>query len=192
MARVSDMRREELKEVEKLAIAQGLSIMTFTVGPIFITIAAFGVYGAMGKPLPASVAFPAISLFNLLRFPILLLPMQILNVINCKVREAVLALLSDTGLSKLISAASLWVPSALQVSLKRLQDYLQLEEIKEIQHLPAAGNFTLRLCLPPCTTQRLTSRVFRVYLWCSGQVLESLLSSSRIAPADGLMMLPSP
>ena len=86
--RVTNIRDEELKEVEKAAVAQGLSVMTFTIGPIFITIAAFVVYGAMGKTLSASVAFPAIALFNLLRFPILLLPMQILNIINCKVRAA--------------------------------------------------------------------------------------------------------
>jgi len=38
-------------------------------GPVLVSLAAFGVYAAQGKPLTAAVAFPALALFNLLRFP---------------------------------------------------------------------------------------------------------------------------
>lgn len=54
-------------------------------GPVFISLAAFTVYGALGYQLTAAVAFPCLSLFNLLRFPLMMLPEQILNVIQGKV-----------------------------------------------------------------------------------------------------------
>lgn len=34
-------------------------------------------YSALGYSLTPSVAFPALSLFNLLRFPVMMLPMQV-------------------------------------------------------------------------------------------------------------------
>ena len=49
---------------------------------MFISLAAFTVYGALGYQLTAAIAFPAISLFNLLRFPLMMLPEQILNLIQ--------------------------------------------------------------------------------------------------------------
>ena len=54
-------------------------------GPMFISLAAFTVYGALGYQLTAAIAFPALSLFNLLRFPLMMLPEQILNVIQGRV-----------------------------------------------------------------------------------------------------------
>lgn len=49
----------------------------FTAGPILVSLAAFSVYTLIGLPLTASVAFPALALFNLLRFPILMFPSQV-------------------------------------------------------------------------------------------------------------------
>jgi hypothetical protein len=49
----------------------------FNSGPVFVSLAAFGAYQALGYELTAAVAFPALALFNLLRFPIIMLPMQV-------------------------------------------------------------------------------------------------------------------
>ena len=38
-------------------------------GPVLVSLAAFGVFYALGNDLTAAVAFPALALFNLLRFP---------------------------------------------------------------------------------------------------------------------------
>lgn len=46
-------------------------------GPVLVSLVAFGVYTAMGYSLTAAVAFPALALFNLLRFPIVMLPGQV-------------------------------------------------------------------------------------------------------------------
>jgi hypothetical protein len=40
----------------------------FNTGPVLVSLAAFGVYAAMGRPLTAAVAFPSLALFNLLRW----------------------------------------------------------------------------------------------------------------------------
>lgn len=39
-------------------------------GPILVSLASFTCYTALGYPLTAAVAFPALALFNLLRFPV--------------------------------------------------------------------------------------------------------------------------
>ena len=38
----------------------------FNVGPVFVGLAAFGTYAALGRPLTAAVAFPSLALFILL------------------------------------------------------------------------------------------------------------------------------
>lgn len=54
-------------------------------GPILVSLASFTTFAALGFQLTAAVAFPALALFNLLRFPIMQLPNQITNVINAGV-----------------------------------------------------------------------------------------------------------
>jgi len=105
---ISELREVELAQVKAAAYLQSINMILFTAGPILISLAAFGVFAALGEPLTASVAFPALALFNLLRFPIIMLPMQIMNLINAK------------------------------VSHKRLQDFLQLEETHSPEERPCA------------------------------------------------------
>ena len=50
-----------------------------------ISLAGFGTYVALGGKITAAVAFPALALFNLLRFPIIMFPMQIMSLIFGKV-----------------------------------------------------------------------------------------------------------
>ena len=56
------------------AMAPAWSDFQFTALP---TCAAFLTYSACGYPLTASVAFPALALFNLLRFPVMMFPAQV-------------------------------------------------------------------------------------------------------------------
>jgi len=107
--RLCGLRNVELAQVKKAALLQGVNMIIFSSSPILISIATFGVYAALGKRLLPSVAFPALSLFNLLRFPILMLPMQITNIINAK------------------------------VSHKRLQDFISLEETEGVPRSPPAA-----------------------------------------------------
>ncbi len=54
-------------------------------GPILVSLASFTTFAALGFQLTAAVAFPALALFNLLRFPIMQMPNQITNLINAGV-----------------------------------------------------------------------------------------------------------
>jgi hypothetical protein len=57
----------------------------FNTAPVLVSLAAFGTYALLGHPLTAAVAFPSLALFNLLRFPIVMIPQQIFNLIAARV-----------------------------------------------------------------------------------------------------------
>ena len=83
--RVNQLREAELKMIRKAAFYQIFNTMMFGGGPILVSLASFGTYTLLGYPLTASVAFPALALFNLLRFPVMMFPNQIMNLIAAKV-----------------------------------------------------------------------------------------------------------
>ncbi|GAX75363.1 hypothetical protein CEUSTIGMA_g2807.t1 [Chlamydomonas eustigma] len=83
--RIGELRELELKQIRKTQMLTALNTALFMSGPVLVGMAAFGVYTVQGFPLTAEVAFPALSLFNLLRFPIIMFPTQITNLINAKV-----------------------------------------------------------------------------------------------------------
>lgn len=82
MEKITELRRVELEQLKKTGILQALNRMFFSSGPIMIAMAGFGTYTALGGSLTASIAFPALSLFQLLRFPVMMFPNQITNLIN--------------------------------------------------------------------------------------------------------------
>lgn len=83
--RINQLREAELKMIRKAAFYQIFNTMMFGGGPILVSLASFGTYTLLGYPLTASVAFPALALFNLLRFPVMMFPNQIMNLIAAKV-----------------------------------------------------------------------------------------------------------
>lgn len=66
------LREQELKEIRKAALIGTWNNILWQGGPILISMAAFMTYSAMGYALTAAVAFPALALFNLLRFPVMM------------------------------------------------------------------------------------------------------------------------
>ena len=54
-----------------------MSLNTLLVG-----LASFGTYSLIGYVLDASVAFPALSLFNILQFPLSVLPRQLNSIVQ--------------------------------------------------------------------------------------------------------------
>ena len=83
--RVNELREAELKMIRKAAFYQIFNTIMFGGGPILVSLASFGAFTLLGYPLTASVAFPALALFNLLRFPVMMFPNQIMNIIAAKV-----------------------------------------------------------------------------------------------------------
>ncbi|KAK9797814.1 hypothetical protein WJX73_000524 [Symbiochloris irregularis] len=83
--RILKIREDELREVKRMGLWNVGSAIMWSCGPILITFASFATYTWLGLPLTADVAFPALALFNMLRFPVIMFPNQITNMINGKV-----------------------------------------------------------------------------------------------------------
>ena len=98
LKKVKELRETELLWIRRTAVYSIANSIIYFSTPILVSLAAFVAYSLLGNELTADKAFPALALFNLLRFPILVIPMQIQNLINGS------------------------------VSLKRMQAYMDAEE----------------------------------------------------------------
>lgn len=83
--RISELRDRELRAIRKTQTLSLVNTVAYQSGPVLVALAAFGTYTMLGKQLTASVAFPALALFNLLRFPIIMFPTQIMNIVHARV-----------------------------------------------------------------------------------------------------------
>ncbi|GBF89551.1 canalicular multispecific organic anion transporter [Raphidocelis subcapitata] len=83
--RIGALREAELRAIRRTQLLGMINMSVFSTGPVLVSLAAFGVYAALGRPLTAAVAFPSLALFNLLRFPIVMIPQQIMNMIAASV-----------------------------------------------------------------------------------------------------------
>ena len=76
--RVETTRATKLKHRRTIAFLKGANTALTECAPIISTIATFAVYGLVSPtPLTAAKAFTALSLFNILRMPLMVLPMLI-------------------------------------------------------------------------------------------------------------------
>uniref|UniRef100_A0A8B9BKV5 ABC-type glutathione-S-conjugate transporter n=1 Tax=Anser brachyrhynchus TaxID=132585 RepID=A0A8B9BKV5_9AVES len=114
--RINEIRARELKDLLNFTYLQSISIFVFTCAPFLVSLASFAVYVLVDENnvLDAQKAFTAISLFNVLRFPMAMLPL-------------VLSSLVQTN-----------------VSTERLERYLGGEELdtSAIRHDPISGRQT--------------------------------------------------
>ncbi|XP_064319960.1 ATP-binding cassette sub-family C member 2 isoform X2 [Phalacrocorax carbo] len=112
--RVNEIRARELKDLVNFSYLQSISIFVFTCAPFLVSLASFAVYVLVDENniLDAQKAFTAISLFNVLRFPMAMLPLV---------------------LSSLVQTS---------VSTERLERYLGGEDLdtSAIHHNPIAGS----------------------------------------------------
>ncbi|XP_067673483.1 multidrug resistance-associated protein 1-like isoform X3 [Haliotis asinina] len=99
--KILEIRSKELEVLKKSSYLQAVSSFTWTTAPFMVSLTTFAVYvmSDSNNVLDAEKAFVALSLFNILRFPLSMLPQVITNFVQAS------------------------------VSLKRLQNFLQLEEL---------------------------------------------------------------
>uniref|UniRef100_A0A8B9BLS7 ATP binding cassette subfamily C member 2 n=1 Tax=Anser brachyrhynchus TaxID=132585 RepID=A0A8B9BLS7_9AVES len=116
--RINEIRARELKDLLNFTYLQSISIFVFTCAPFLVSLASFAVYVLVDENnvLDAQKAFTAISLFNVLRFPMAMLPLV---------------------LSSLVQVST-------NVSTERLERYLGGEELdtSAIRHDPISGRQT--------------------------------------------------
>ncbi|XP_018417069.1 PREDICTED: canalicular multispecific organic anion transporter 1 isoform X2 [Nanorana parkeri] len=84
---VQVIREKELKNMLHFAYLFSVSLFVFTCAPFLVSVASFAVYVVLdpSNVLNAERAFTSISLFNILRFPLAMLPMLISNMVQSNV-----------------------------------------------------------------------------------------------------------
>ncbi|XP_062436537.1 ATP-binding cassette sub-family C member 2 [Rhea pennata] len=85
--RIKEIRAHELRNLLSFSYLQSVSIFAFTCAPFMVSLASFAVYVLVDENnvLDAQKAFTAISLFNVLRFPMTMLPMVISSLVQTNV-----------------------------------------------------------------------------------------------------------
>ncbi len=76
--RITNLRENELKHLLKYIIAQSLSIMLWSAVPLTVSLCTFAAYVLLGNDLDVATALTSVALFDILRFPLFMLP-QIIN-----------------------------------------------------------------------------------------------------------------
>lgn len=77
---------QELHTLRKIGAVTAVSNFTWSTTPFFVSCSTFAVFVAtQNKPLSTDIVFPALTLFNLLTFPLAVLPMVITAIIEASV-----------------------------------------------------------------------------------------------------------
>ncbi|XP_056392341.1 multidrug resistance-associated protein 1 isoform X2 [Hyla sarda] len=85
--KVLGIRQEELKVLKKSAYLSAVGTFTWVCAPFLVALSTFSVYVLVGKNdvLDAEKAFVSLALFNILRFPLNMLPMVISSMVQASV-----------------------------------------------------------------------------------------------------------
>ncbi|XP_064006538.1 ATP-binding cassette sub-family C member 3 isoform X2 [Pogoniulus pusillus] len=85
--KVLEIRRNELRVLKKAAYLNSLSNFAWVSAPFLVALTTFSVYVLVGEKniLDAEKAFVSLSLFNILRFPLTMLPQVISNLVQTSV-----------------------------------------------------------------------------------------------------------
>ncbi|PHH55270.1 Canalicular multispecific organic anion transporter 1 [Ceratocystis fimbriata CBS 114723] len=77
---------QELKNLRKIGATQALANFTWNTAPFFVSCSTFAVFVfTHDQPLSTDIVFPALALFNLLNFPLAILPMVITAIVEASV-----------------------------------------------------------------------------------------------------------
>lgn len=77
---------QELKTLRKIGAAQSVANFTWSTTPFLVSCSTFAVFVlTTDTPLTTDIVFPALTLFNLLTFPLAILPMVITSIIEASV-----------------------------------------------------------------------------------------------------------
>ncbi|KAJ2964710.1 hypothetical protein NQ176_g10780 [Zarea fungicola] len=87
MNKLNYVRNEqELKNLRRIGATQAIANFTWNTAPFFVSCSTFTVFVlTQDKPLTTDIIFPALALFNLLSFPLAVLPMVITSIVEASV-----------------------------------------------------------------------------------------------------------
>jgi ABC-type multidrug transport system fused ATPase/permease subunit len=84
-AKVAEVRQVEIDALQKGARIRAYTTFIWVASPVFVSLATFGVFTFLGHALTPEIAFPALALINILRFPINALPNVISSIVDSQV-----------------------------------------------------------------------------------------------------------
>ena len=87
-SRLDAIRERELKQLRKYQILNIISSAMWSTAPILTALATFAVYSAAYGELTPATAFTAVSLFNVLRFPLTMFPNTVTSAVEANVSVA--------------------------------------------------------------------------------------------------------
>jgi ATP-binding cassette, subfamily C (CFTR/MRP), member 1 len=83
--RIEAIREREMGALSRVRYLDALSTFFWVTTPILVSLASFSSFVLLGNELTNEIIFPSIALFNILRFPVAMLPRVITNVVGARV-----------------------------------------------------------------------------------------------------------
>jgi len=77
------LRDFELKQLLRYVVGNSVSIMLWGVTPLAVALATFATYVLSGNQLDVASALTALALFDILRFPLFMLPQGMCDSMDC-------------------------------------------------------------------------------------------------------------
>jgi ABC-type bacteriocin/lantibiotic exporter with double-glycine peptidase domain len=88
MGFVAQIRAQEIKILKQIAIVSSLGSFIMVFAPFLVSLASYAFYvNVLNRPLTATIIFVSMTLFNLLRFPLSMLPTVISAVVQLQVSQ---------------------------------------------------------------------------------------------------------
>ena len=109
-ARIGAARAVEVAAVRHLGMVNVFNNVLFGGAPVLISLSALLTFAGAGGAVTPAVAFPALALFNLLRFPVIMFPRQLTDIIAGRV--ALGRLQAFLGAEKVSSEGRVVLPAA--------------------------------------------------------------------------------
>ncbi|KAI6652539.1 Multidrug resistance-associated protein 1 [Oopsacas minuta] len=82
---VLDIRDQEMRILRYCAFLNAGVTFTWWMAPLLVALASFATYVLAGNPLTPQTAFVALALFNIIRFPLIMIPFLIAFLVECSV-----------------------------------------------------------------------------------------------------------
>ena len=119
--KITETREEELKTLRTYMLLGTITSFFWSSTPLLVSIVSFAIFAWSGHTLTAEIAFTALALFNILRFPMQVLPgITQVSFIFCLVCRGRFAKICAVCLQSFVEAL---------VALKRIETYLLNAEL---------------------------------------------------------------
>ncbi len=113
---IRDLREVELRRLKTFTVLNSLSSFAWLFAPVLVALVTFSVFAALGHDLTPTIAFSSVALFNVLRFPLNVLPFVVSSLIE------------------------------LRVSLRRMQEFLDSPDRAPYLSAPSDAQLCVELC----------------------------------------------